>query len=224
MVWGMIQPTGFGEYWPEGEFVGWFDDLRDYHSNRMSDEDKVAMGMEKHFDLTAIVNKFSEDLGPVKPEECPTVFTVDFKKNKGDYASLIALNSRVLAVDETLKGIIETLEPDTHQFWRIRLQRRTGREYPQTFYGIRIGKFLDSFSPEQSAEGSWREKSGFYGPYFPYKRCYVGLALSQEVIGSTHLWCEKRLLDPRLFLSDTLMAEIDKAGFRVPKHFRLLSV
>ncbi len=224
MVWGMLEPTGFGEYWPDGEFVGWYDDLRDYHSKLMSDEDKVAMGMEKRFDLTAIVNKFSKDLGPVKPEECPTVFTVDFKKNKGDYASLIALNDQVLAVDETLKGIIETLEPDTHQFWRIRLQRRTGREYPQTFYGIRIGQFLDSFSPEQSAEGSWREKNGRYRPYFPYKRCFVGLALSQEVIGGAHLWCEKRLFNPRWFLSDTLMAEIDKAGLRVPKHFKLKGI
>ena len=227
MVWGMPEPKGFGEFWPDGTFEAWFDDLRDYYSNRMSDEDKTAMGMEEFFDLTAITNKFKEDLGPVKPPECPKEFTVHFKKNTGDYGSLITLSCQVLAVDDALKTIIEALEPEVHQFWPIRLVTlKTRKVYPQSFFGIRIGQYLDSFSPEQSTEGSWRvnEKIGRYRAYFSQKKYYEGLALSQEAIGQMHLWSEKRLRHPRLFLSDTLMSKIKEAGLRVPKHYKMKSV
>src|SRR5207245_173725 len=65
-------------------------------------------------------------------------------------ASLIQLTDRLLAVDATLKEIIETLEPGVHQFWPIRMPMPRGKDYPVPYYAMIIGRFIDSFVPEQS--------------------------------------------------------------------------
>ncbi|MEJ2020381.1 MAG: hypothetical protein P8X51_19625, partial [Maritimibacter sp.] len=141
------------------------------------------------------------------------------------FGSLIHLPNRLVAVDEALKTIIERLEPDLHQFWPIRIIMPNGDTYPETYYGLRIGQRLDSFDPDASDEGVWDVSiGGIYQVYLPRKKYYEGLALSAEKIGKAHLWREVKLVTPDLYFSDALMAEIKKAGLRLPKSFRLKTV
>ena len=58
----------------------------------------------------------------------------------------------------------------------------------------------------------------------PLKKVITGLALSKDAIGGAHLWREKKLTQPDIFLSDTLKARAMDAGLRLPKHFRMKEV
>lgn len=153
MAWGSVEPGSFGDFFPNGNYVGWKEQLRDYYQNEMSSAEKAEMEMEERILFSKFSGKFTKDRGPLKPQERPTEFrTVATHKS---LASLIILNSRLLAVDASLKEVIETLEPGVHQFWPIRITMPKGKEYPVQYYGMVIRRFLDSFLPDQSESGSW---------------------------------------------------------------------
>jgi hypothetical protein len=52
--------------------------------------------------------------------------------------SLVLLPDRLLAVDATLKEIIEGLEQGVHQFWPLRIIMPKGNELPVPYYGMVI--------------------------------------------------------------------------------------
>lgn len=174
MVWGIASPTGFGDYFPGGDYVGWEECLKDYYDSEMSDAEKAEMGMEDRILYSKFSSKFIADKGPLKPHERPTEFRT--RETRKSLASLIELSDQLLAVDEMLKGVIEGLEPGVHQFWPIRIVMPTGKEYPVRFYGMVIRQLLDSFSPEQSEEGSWYRRE--------YGLCFVQVSTKQAYGGA----------------------------------------
>jgi hypothetical protein len=117
MVWGVVEPSRFGDFFPKGDYVGWKEGIKLY---------------------------FAEECLPSKGRRSTLM---ERPKSLG---SLIILNDRLLAVDATSQGIIETLEPGEHQFWPIRITLRNGNEYAVPYYGMIIRRFIDSFAPEQS--------------------------------------------------------------------------
>lgn len=223
MAWGSVEPGSFGDFFPNGNYVGWKEQLRDYYQNEMSSAEKAEMEMEERILFSKFSGKFTKDRGPLKPQERPTEFrTVATHKS---LASLIILNSRLLAVDASLKEVIETLEPGVHQFWPIRITMPKGKEYPVQYYGMVIRRFLDSFLPDQSESGSWyKAESGLYFVALPKKQLYGGLALSRDVIGTNHLWREHKLRNPVVFYSDALQAELGRRILRIPKHYKLREI
>ncbi|MCP4090608.1 MAG: hypothetical protein GY746_12595, partial [Gammaproteobacteria bacterium] len=46
MVWGMREPGSFGDYFPDGDCVGWDEKLSWYYANEMSDAEKTEMEMQ----------------------------------------------------------------------------------------------------------------------------------------------------------------------------------
>ena len=223
MVWGLREPSGFGQFFLDGDYVGFDDRLKDYFSTQMSDAEKAEMGMRERFSYTAFYNKFTKDLGPLKPHECPTEFQVQFNQAKS-FGSLVKLTAKLLTVDEALKTIIETLDPGVHQFWPIEIKLPRGKPFPRQFYGLRIGRFLDSFSPEKSDKDAWWERKGRYYAENKTKAYFNRLALSSEAFGDAHLWRETRLQEPEICFSDSLKEAVDDAGLRLPKYYKMKEV
>ncbi|MCP4082583.1 MAG: hypothetical protein GY743_20320 [Planctomycetaceae bacterium] len=194
----------------------------------MSDAEKTEMEMQDRILYSKFAAKFFRDHGPIKPHEWPDEWQAE--KTYNNLGSLVKLAGGPIVVDEALKNLIERLEPGVHQFSPIKITMPKGQEYPKQYYAFVISQFRDSFSPEDSDEGSWRDESfdAYWGEriaqYYvniPQKKYFEGLAMRREVFGSSHIWRESKLQTPEIFLSDTLNAEIINAGLRVPKTFQL---
>ncbi|AUQ65763.1 hypothetical protein PhaeoP78_00880 [Phaeobacter inhibens] len=222
MVWGLLKPKGFGDYWPDGEFSGWDEALKDYYKNEMPDEERAALGLEEHFFPSSVVRKFTMDLGPVKPRECPKEFHAVKAHNK--LADLIGTENGVFAVSEVFKFLIEELEPGVHQFWPLKIIMPGGQLYPAPYYGIVIGRFLDSFVPEQCPDGIWLHKKNRSLALSTTKKDFLKMPLSRDVFQGAHLWRENRPNYPLLFLSDELRSRVSRANLRLTPIYQLKSV
>jgi hypothetical protein len=83
---------------------------------------------------------------------------------------------------------------------------------------------IDSFVPEQSAVHQVMEGSEFYYANSPTKKGYGDLTVLKNVAAGSHLWRERRLHNPDVFLSDDLQAGIARRGLRIPKHHQLKAI
>ncbi|SLN41249.1 hypothetical protein ROA7450_01993 [Roseovarius albus] len=226
MTWGMVEPKNFGEWWPDPQrgFYTWDETLQTYYDTEMSEADKVALDMADGVNRFTFSRKFTTDMGPVDRGECPQVY--ETRKPLKKLGALIMLSSGFLAVDEALKAVIETLEPDVHQFYPLRIEDQKAVAFPKAYFGLVIRQFRDSFRPDDSKEGSWEkmELVEGYSVVYELKEHINGLAMSTEAIGEAHLWRESVLSSPTVFFSDALQAEIKRQGLRVPKHFKVIEV
>lgn len=251
MVWGMILPSGFGEFWPLGQFEGrgsplhdgWGERLKDHYRAQMPKEQKAlfdyvntGQASTAHWYPGYVSRKFISESGtaesqydppstPIKSYEAPRFFQTE--KAYKSLGSLIKLNDRIVAVDEGLKKNIERLEPGSHQFFPIEIRMLRAKIYPGKYYTLAIGQYFDSFSPEDSKEGSFSD----YGPDYPnhYKPPHTkmnvtGLALSRSAFGKAHLWRERGFGEWLTCFSDELVAATAEAGLRIPKHYRMKEV
>lgn len=248
MVWGMNLPSGFGEFFPMGNFEAhidsdaddWGDRLKAYYKEQMPEERK-ALFDDGHGNGPGnysyhVAAKFISErgkasgvdkppFGPIEAHEPPRSFVTD--KGYKSLGSLIMLNDRVLAVDESLKTIIERMEAGIHEFFPIEIVMPRGKIFPKPYYVLFIGQYLDSFSPEKSNKESFRD----YGPEYPNfynlessKKGVTGLALTKTAFGSAHLWRERAFREWLVCFSDELQAEIVGAGLRMPKHYSMKEV
>lgn len=222
MVWGLVDPSGFGDFFPHGNYVGWDEEIKRYFEEEMSAEQRAAFDNRHVRYGGAAARKFTEDRGLLEPHERPSEFRMmEARKSLG---SLIALADGLLAVDATLKEIIERLEPGVHQFWPLRITLPKGGEFPVPYYGMVIRRFIDSFVPEQSAVHQVSEGSDTFFANGPTKKDYGNLTVLKSVVAGVHLWRERRLKIPDIFFSDELQAEIARRGLRIPKHHQLKAI
>lgn len=253
MVWGMTLPSGFGEYWPSGEFEydakaresGWFDRLTDYYARQSPEEQKRLFDYQRDPSNAAWkygtypVNKFKKEpgwarereakppLGDVEPHEVPRSFDCD--KTYKALASLIKLNAMLLAVDAQLKAIIERLEPGVHEFFPFALMMPKGKPYPKQYYILRIRQYFDAFSSEESGEDSIRILPAYDGiPEITRvntsKKALNGLAMHENVFGGAHLWRDRTFEETLTCFSDELIAQVQSEGLKLPKHYKLRDV
>lgn len=220
MVWGVVEPNSFGDFFPGGDYVGWEEGIKRYFDEAMSPEQRAAYDNWDVAYRGDVYRKFTEEgRGLLEPHERPSEFRMrDARKS---LASLILLTGSLLAVDAALKETIETLEPGVHQFWPIRITLPKGQEFPGSYYGMVIAPFIDSFVPEQSNANQTSKESESFFANGPTKKDYGNLTISKRVVGGTHLWRERRLRIPSVFLSDDLQAEITRRGLRIPRHHQL---
>lgn len=236
MVWGMRLPGSFGDFFPDGEYADRSrtiaDHLRATGGPELAHKIDAFQGDISNF--KAVVDarydasqKFTKDLGDLEDFEKPRAFVT--VKSYSDLASLVNTENRLIAVGEDLKSIIEGLEPGVHQFWPITITMPKGKIYPKQYYGMRIARFLDSFSPEKSEPGAVGTEE-FMGKtkYIvnkPDKKCLSGFALDTHRIGDAQLWREKkRIHGVDFFFSDALHDAIVKAGLRMPTFYKLKAV
>lgn len=163
MVWGMVSPRGLGDYFPDGDYVGWREERADYFDNKMPAEQKAQFEDVSSYRYYAAENLINEPglqrpnwppFGPVTADEAPKQFKT--VKKYASLAALIKLNARIRAVDSRLKHIIERFEPRVHHFFPIEIVMPGKRIYPEHYFVMAIGQYIDSFLPEQSDPASWR--------------------------------------------------------------------
>lgn len=235
MTWGIYETTSYGAYLLDGEFVEWDEVLKQYYDEVMDDEERATYGDFKFLNYSQnVVKKFSAEpgsisndlpLGPVLDHEVPKEYKL-YKKPAKDVSGLVSMNG-IHAVSEELKAAIEALEPGVHEFWPIRLTLPGGDAWPVQYYTMRIGRFLDSFRPDASDEGSWRKRGIKVDRYYvniPDKKHFSGLGMSQAEIGGAHLWREKHLYRPKICMSDEMQAAMKAAGFKGSKLYRMKDV
>ena len=159
----------------------------------------------------------------IREHEPPRSFNTE--KIYKTLGSLIKLNSKLLAVDETLKTLIEQLEAGIHQFYQIAIEMPKGKVYPVQYYTLVIGQYFDAFSKKDTEFGSVFEYSG--GKSFRpegSKAGMKGLAVRKSVFGNAHLWRDRSFETELTCFSDELIAEIEKAGLRMPKYNQLKEI
>lgn len=231
MVWAIRNASGFGDFFPDGSYGDYYDGMIEYFQNNMNDSERAKFN-DMPLDYNSFVlNKFLDDTEPLQEHEWPDEFKTT--KSYNNLGSLIKTENKILAVDQALKNIIEKLEPDIHQFSPIKITMPKDKEYPKQYYAMVISRFNNSFSPEESDEDVWRDES--YDAYWgerikrynvniPKKQYFSGLAMKSEVFGSSHLWREKSLKDPDIYLSDELVNEIKSHELRTPAIYQLKEV
>jgi len=221
MAWGIDEPADFDDFFPGGNFVGRAEAIRAYWES-LTEKEREGFTFAGGPDYLKFSEKYTFDRGPMAPAECPGHF--DLRRKRKRLGDLIKTNERLLAVSAPLKEVIESLEPGVHQFWPMRITIDEGKqEWPASYFGMRIGQFINSFLP---IEGTCRESKMPDNPplYFSTdqsKEGYALLTLSGEKIGSAHLWRERRLQMPDVFMSDALQAAIKGAGLRIMKHYKV---
>jgi hypothetical protein len=237
MVWGMNLPSGFGQFWPEGQFEGkaansdgWWERMIAHYLAQSHEEQQRLFDNGGELDASGyasyVSGKFIHEQGakespdrppftPIEPHEAPLSFVTE--KTYRTLGSLIALNFGLLAVDEALKSIIERLEPGVHGFYPIHLIMPKGAVFPNRYYALVIGQWFDSFSPDESSPDSWEKNGEFRIFYSKTKKGISGLALSKTVFGNANLWRERRCGVWLTCFSDELRAEIERAGLDLPK-------
>ncbi|MCV0429715.1 MAG: hypothetical protein K5905_30115 [Roseibium sp.] len=232
MVWGLNMPSGFGNYLPDGDFAGYGDRLKKYFVEEMPEEQKAKFGDGAGSKYRYHVSqKFTEEpgsvlgdgipVGQISEHEWPNKF--ELHKSYAALGSLFQMPNRLLAVETAFKDVVERVEPGIHQFRPLSVTTRIGKVFPKQYYTLVIGQFLDSFDPIASDEGTWEKakNSDSYLVYINSKKYIAGLAFSRSAIGGAQLWRERKLYSPEIYFSDTLKAELEKAGLRLPQHFQM---
>ncbi len=228
MVWGLKLPGEFGAFFPNGDFIG-YDEQLIAAFDVMPSEEKAAFNNEKSLYRYHVFQCLIHEHGtmhgegilfrPLAESEWPREYRT--VRHYAKLGSLATVNGRVLLVDETLKNIIEGLEPGVHQFRPIRMTCGQGEAYATPYFTMVIGRFLTSFDPEQSEKSAWNHSGRSYNITYFNKENASGLAMMKAVFAGCHLWCERKLLRPEIYFSDALQAEIKKAGLHMPKHYRM---
>jgi hypothetical protein len=231
MVWGMALPSSFGQFFPDGNYVGWDEELAAYFDDKMPADQKALFERPSHTSYARHVSeKFTSEpglkrpgfppFGPIVAHEAPKRFEAE--KQYASLGSLIQLNDRILAVEESLKDTIERFEPSAHYFFPIEIVMPKKLVYPKQYFVMAIGQYLDSFSPEKSDRASWAHDWQEY--------CSIdegnmsGLAMSRRAFGNAHLWREHRITNDFVCFSDQLMFEITRSGLRLPKQYKLKEI
>lgn len=208
MVWAVHEASGFGKFFLNGDYVGWEEGLQNHWNEIGADDDARNTYL--------ISRKFTEDFGPLEDVEMVKKFKTE--KIIKEIAALAKTTNMLLIAHQSLKEIIEEVEPGIHQFWPMEIIMPRDKVYPETYFGMRIGRFIDSFQPEQSDEGSFHKRALYYGS--DTKKATAGLAMSQSIIGDAQIWREKRLGMPNVFTSNALQQKIVNAGLELPKHYQ----
>ncbi|WP_454607829.1 imm11 family protein [Labrenzia sp. MBR-25] len=229
-------PSGFGAYFPDGDYVGYRERLTKYFDEEMPAEEKAKFGEDKDIGYVShVVQNFTYEPGTAHGDNIPCRLVAEYEwpeeyelvKTYKALGSLFEMNGQLLAVEPAFKDVVERLEPGIHHFRPLRVTTRKREAYPKRYYTMVISKFLDCFDPASSAEGSWEKPSEDYDSYRVYidtKKYMEGLAFSRSAIGNAHLWRERRLYSPQIYFSDALKAAFDRAGLRLPRHYRMKEV
>nr|WP_298928892.1 DUF1629 domain-containing protein [uncultured Erythrobacter sp.] len=240
----MDLPKGLGEYFPAGrlEGDGWGGRLMNHFHKQPLEVQKTLFDSPLEpmeaigYYSTFVRHKFSNEWGvqrsalpcyppltPILDHEPPTWF--DAEKTCKSLASHITLNG-MTAVDDEFRDLVERFEPGVHKFYPIEIRMPNAKVYPNQYYILVVGQWFDSLVPEKCKDEPFSEmelSSGMLHISAGPKNRIPDLAFAESVFGGAHLWWERRFGTPLTCLSDDLVAEIQKAGLRTPKMFKMIA-
>ena len=117
-------------------------------------------------------------------------------------------------VSAKLKALIEKVEPDTHQFEPVTVERQDGTAWDEQYYFFSNVNLLDAISPDLG--GVYRQDitDGLY--FWEIKsgaENWEKLAVYKDVVARKAIWCDHRFGPGRvLFFSYALLDKIRNAG------------
>lgn len=230
MVWGLELANDFGLFFPDGDFVGYRDQL-DAAFDAMSAEEQAYFGNLKAAYRLHVSQCFKYEHGtmhgekrvfrPVAEHEWPLELRT--KRRYRKLGALIHSVNQLLLVNKQFKDIVEKLEPGVHQFRPIKLTFTEDEVYPVEYFTMVIGQYLSAFDPEQSPRDIWRGGGQYSALVFNKANAAMG-AMKKSVMSGHHLWRDRLARHPNIFLSDTLQSEVSKAGLSLPTHFQMKEV
>lgn len=230
MAWGVeFEPT-FGQFGPQGVFVGWREERIAYFNAGLTEAEEAAIDPNNKLasHMVNVSDKFKKDRGPVFDHEWPKEYRTE--RALKQFGAIIQVNERLLIVEDGLRALIEEFEPGVHQFNPIEMTTKGGKIYPGGHHVLVISQFIDCFSVQDSDPKIAKELWPGMDPMMysirlrPNYKAFEVLALRDACHAGKHLWRETMLTGPDFFMSDDLHEAILEADFKFPKHARLKDV
>lgn len=222
MAWGIFDPVGMGDFAPEGA------DFQDQDAKLRAAFDQMTEAEKAAFDNRfakfrySVALKFRSGDVPLADFEKPT--RVRIARTPRALGSIFSIVGDVLIVEQAVRDAIEDLEPGRHQFWNVELvlpkDKREGRRWNVLVIGNTIPAFRrDKTDPSAVAT----EGGGSVILNRTQKACDAAMLDAAEIDGR-HLWKDPGVIDPGLFVSDQLMARLEAADLRLPRHLRFSEI
>lgn len=236
MAWGTLAPKTFGQFWLNIDYVDWGERLKVYYESEMSDSERAKFemgdgnGMLKYRYYTAekLIRETGTQLSDFPPfsrvraHEVPQVGRVDRLPSRA--GAIIQLTSRVLAVDKSIKQIIESVENNSHQFFPFVIENKNGVPLDKEYYILHVGNYRDSVDFSESTTKLTLGGGGRNGLANAYLNDLRGVALRKADIIGAHFWRERSFGQYVICLSDILHFKIIDAGANIPKFVKMMEV
>ena len=224
MVYGFDTSASFGRFFPDGEFPDYEDQLKEQFQE-MSIKGQTEQKFFNEF-RWAHSDNMHRGTDFIADDMLPKRFVLS--KHYQSLADLIELGAGI-AVTGRLRDLIERLEPGRHQFWPVEIIQRSGEAYPSAYFFLRVLSQLDAFEKEKSDPTCWKKSLQILKIAPPKEENARGIALSRNVIAGHHIWrgfvsAEAGISGFDFYVSDTLKAAIDEAGFRTMPFYQLKEV
>jgi hypothetical protein len=250
MVWAFSFPSVFGAFFPDGDFIDHRKALAAHYgaeerpgltakhepdyvftARRPSDASGEQFQRFSQYALFA-AEKFYCEIGaerlnsrvltPIEEHEWPKEFL--YYRSYTRDVDILNLPSRVIAVTQRLRDLIEQLEPGVHQFRPIRVLLKRNVEHEVQHHVIVIGQYLSAFQLNQTDPDCVSVQDGGFVriKFSPNdKKGFAKLAMAQSEFGNAHIWRERKLRAGEVYISDRLKTEAEQAGMVLPACMKL---
>ena len=224
MAFGFDVSVSFGRFFPDGEFLGYHEQLQE-HYMAMSMNGSTEHRSFADF-LSAHVKNMHGGTDFIANEFLPRRYTL-FKKYKS-LADVINLGAGI-AISQPLRELVERLEPRRHQLWPVEIADQSGRPQWSNYSMLRVLSQIDAFDMKNSDPACWRKSGHILKVSSPKKDHAHGIALKQSVVSDHHIWrgfvsSESGISGFDFYVSDTLKSAIEEAGLRTMPFCQLKEV
>ena len=154
---------------------------------------------------------------PIKPDHMPTMLYPTKKVTK--YPDYFTYGGAGLVVSEKFRSVVESLEPDRHQFFPIKIMSKSKKNHLADMFIMIICNRLDTVHAEKTnryfhRNTVWRQRA--HNREDPNRLQWKGkdrLVIDSSKIGDHHLWFDKHLniMDGPL-MSNQLKTTLEAAG------------
>ena len=199
------------EYRPPGSSIAWSMKWLDGDWKKVSMIDPTPDGGTN---LTGVVFHFMAGR-PIKPDHMPTMLYPTKKVTK--FPDYFTSAGPGLVVSEKFKSVVESLEPDRHQFFPIKIMSKSKKNHLADMFIMIICNRVDTVHAEKTnycfvKNMLWKRRSENRDD--PNRMKWKGkdrLVLDSDKIGGHHLWIDKHLFDSP-FISNELKAALEAAN------------
>lgn len=114
-----------------------------------------------------------------------------------------------ICVSFRLRELIESFEPNKHQFFPITLEAKNGTPYTDKYFIFNPCTIMDAYL--DVADSKWQELPNLMRPY---RKGFEPVTLSSQEIAGQHVWMGGFMGSNDLFVSDALRKRIEKERMR----------
>ncbi|MHA6264823.1 imm11 family protein [Arenibacterium sp. CAU 1754] len=220
MAWGFMYPNGFGDYLPEGaDFADRDARLSKVFQTQMTDAERAAFNNRFSKYRLSVTEKFRAGDVVLEDHEKPTQLVIP--RTPRALGSIFWIANGFIIVEQAVRDIVESLEPGRHQFWNIDIQLPKDKSDGRSWNVLVIGQSCAAFLRDKTDPSALATSFDRFVSLNPTKKSFGAVVLDAAMIGDCHLWRDPTVINPKFFVSDRLMARLDAAGLRLPKHLQV---